>query len=251
MTKVPPEALRVFQSQFANALRNAEGEPTENTDLPARQFGVYKALVTNNVRGFIDRCFPVARSLIDEEQWNALNVDFFAHHCCTAPVFQDIPRQFWEYLQRRSPPLTPPWLTDLLHYEWLELAADTHTAQVPPSAGHITDTSQLTLNPTLFHCVYEWPVHTIGTHQADPLPEKTHMLVYRNHGDQVKFIAVNALTFNLIELLDQQPRLRLTDLITKLAEAHPQLELSTLQQFGPPLIEDLVAQNAILAIPCA
>ena len=57
-----PAKLRAFQSAFAGHLRSPvkAGRPS---GVPARPAKIYRELVFNNITGFIDACFPVAKSL--------------------------------------------------------------------------------------------------------------------------------------------------------------------------------------------
>jgi hypothetical protein len=59
------------------------------------------------------------------------------------------------------------------------------------------------VSPLVWCLAYRWPVHQIGPDHmpAAPLPDGTELVVYRRRNDQVSFMAVNAVTLRLIELL--------------------------------------------------
>ena len=57
--------------------------------------------------------------------WHALVHDFYRDHRCSTPLFPELPREFIQYLQARDAGAgDPPWLLELAHYEWVELALD-------------------------------------------------------------------------------------------------------------------------------
>ncbi len=50
--------------------------------------------------------------------------DFFACHACRTPLFTRLAEEFLVYLEqeRKGMPEDPPFLLELAHYEWVELA---------------------------------------------------------------------------------------------------------------------------------
>lgn len=241
----PPTSLVEFQSELSAYLRGNRQAPTmQTTSAPA--LSIYKNLVFNNVTRFIDKCFPVAKSMIPEHQWQDLRESFFARYSCPTPLFNDIPKHFCNFIRQQPTDLQHPWLADLLHYEWLELAADTHPGEVPAATPYSPE-CLLAINPTLFNASYSWPVHRLSPKQRDLSSQAVHLLVYRDVSDQVKFIEINALTAELIDLLSRNPSITTIKLLNRLHQTQPQFERDLLHQFGAELIKDLVAQNAVIA----
>jgi hypothetical protein len=70
MATVP--AFQAFQRAFARHLRDPHHTPRP-AGVPARRMAVYSELLFNNVCGFLDRCFPVLRSVVGEARWRRLN----------------------------------------------------------------------------------------------------------------------------------------------------------------------------------
>lgn len=241
----PPSSLTRFQAELSAYLRCSNMGSKLPENIPPKALGIYKDLVFGNLTRFIDKCFPVAKSIVPTEQWQNLCENFFAQYTCSSPFFNDIPKHFCDYTRQLPTDPLRPWFADLLHYEWLELAADTHPADVPPATPWLPK-QQLAVNPTLFNVAYAWPVHLIGPQHCDVAAHKTHLLVFRHHSHDVKFIEVNALTAELIHLLSRNPTITAIQLLDKLHQSQPQLELKVLYQFGTGLVDDLVGQNVIL-----
>ena len=83
----------------------------------------HRELFYNNVEGFISSGFPVLRELLDDKTWHAMVRDFFSRHRCKTPYFLEISAEFLDYLENeRDTSDDPPFIKELAHYEWAELA---------------------------------------------------------------------------------------------------------------------------------
>jgi len=112
----------------------------------------------------------------------------------------------------------PPWLPELAHYEWVELALQISDAQPPvevdPVGASRTDPGQALLegvpvvSPQAWALAYRWPVHRIGPeHRPSETPEQpTLLLVRRDAQGDVRFAQLSPLAFRLLELLDGATR---------------------------------------------
>lgn len=201
-------SFQQFQYQFTRHLRDSQqpipaGVATERID-------VYAELLFNNLRGFIDACCPICHEIVGEPRWTELIRAFYIEHRCHSPLFRDIPREFVHWLRDNPQHQTdlPPFIADLAHYEWLELAADVHPAQVF-GACELADVlgSSLQANPTLQLGIYPWPVQHISTQFQPDTPDATptSLAVYRDHNDIVHFTQLNPLSAHLLSLLQAQP----------------------------------------------
>ena len=205
-----PDFLR-RQYEFAAHIRDPERHPGP-ADVEDRRMAIYRELFFNNVEGFLANSFPVLRSLLDEAAWTALVRDFYARHRCHTPLFLEIPREFLHYLEqeREAGEEAPPFLYELAHYEWLELALS--VAEDPePDTGVDPDGDLLAghprLSPLAWAFRYAYPVHRIGPDfQPDtPVPEGVFLLVYRDPGDEVHFLELNPVSARLFALLRDEP----------------------------------------------
>ncbi len=197
-----PTGLQQFQRSFSERLR---GIRTVISDDEPPATAIYRALLFNNLCGFINRCFPVARRVLSEEQWHRLCDAFFQETRCASPYFRDIPEQFIAFVQEHEPVGVPPWLTELLHYEWIELVVDSQPEEVLPGSRDLTDESALYVNPTLKNLQYQWPVHTIAPESLPASPALCCLLVYRRSDDRVAFLEANPMAAVLLQVIAQAP----------------------------------------------
>ncbi len=240
------------QLEFTAHVRDPKRHPCP-ADVEERRMAVYRELLYNNVEGFVSGAFPVLRSLMDDGQWHALVRDFFARHRCTSPLFLEIPREFLDYLreQRAPEPGDPPFLDELAHYEWVELALSVLDAKLDEHAvdpeGDLLAGSPV-LSPAAWCLRYAYPVHRIGPGYRPDGPGKapTHLLVYRGGDEEVHFMEVNAVTARLLELLGGEPapggRRALERIARELRHAEPQAVIDA----GRAVLEDLRARGVVL-----
>ena len=87
---------------------------------------IYRDLFFNNIQTMLAGNFPVLRALYSEQDWLALIRAFYAHYRCHTPLFTEIAREFLRYLQdfRETTESDPPFLLELAHYEWVEMALE-------------------------------------------------------------------------------------------------------------------------------
>jgi hypothetical protein len=233
--------LSEFQSAFAGHLRSPStaGRPS---GIPARPAKIYRELLFNNITGFIDACFPVAKSLFPESRWRALCRSFFRDWPSHTPYFSRIPEQFVRYVEARHESLqVPAYLPELLHYEWLELEVDTAADKSAGSA----DSRRLTLNPSVRYARYQWPVHRIGPTYRPRKPRPTVLLVHRNPAHEVRFTEINEITAQLLDVLAEAPQSAhdaLKILAKRLGHANP----DALQIHGRQLLAGFIQQGVIM-----
>lgn len=235
--------LQAFQRALAAHLRDP-AHVRRPPGVPARAAGVYAGLLRNNLRGFVDACFPVARATLGERPWAALVGRYFRSHASHTPYFSRIAGEFadWAGGPDKAPGL-PLWLPELLHYEWIELAVDTDPAVPERHADNL-----LRLNPTARNLRYGWPVHRIGPAYRPRKPQAAHLLVYRDADDAVRFIEINALTARLLEIIALGPA-RPGDAIAALARELGHSHADALQGHGRDLLADLIRQQALTGTP--
>ena len=133
-----PERLRQQQARLAAHVRDPDHEAPP-PGIEDRRLKVYRELFYNSLQGLLAGNFPVIRRLLGDDGWHALVRDFYREHRAATPLFPELPREFIQYLQEREPPdaTNPPWLVELAHYEWAELALDLHDGPLglPASSG--------------------------------------------------------------------------------------------------------------------
>jgi hypothetical protein len=235
-------ALRESQLQMARYLRNPDSaSPPEGVE--QRRLDIYTGLVYRNIEGFISGGFPVLRSLYSDEDWHSLVRAFVEGHRCHTPYFLEISQEFIQFLmhefQRRE--VDPPFVAELAHYEWVELALDVAEAE-PPPARQAVDVlaSVLQLSPLAWLLSYQFPVHRIGPDYQPRNPEQpTYLVVYRDRGERVRFMELNAVSARLVELSRDNTTASGAELLRTLA-AESGVEEATIFEFGAVQLSELL-----------
>lgn len=200
-----PTPLAELQQTICAHLRAPQRAPAP-PQMPPPRMALYRELVRTNFAEQLGGAFPVLQQSCDEGCWERLLDDFLADHRCRSPLFHQLPQEFVDYLQNEREPAAddPPWLAELAHYEWVELALAQHEAELPPSDS-VADPLQriFRLSPLAWPLSYRYAVHRIGPHYRpqQPEPEPTQLLVYRDRDNQVQFMAINVLTARLLQLI--------------------------------------------------
>lgn len=235
--------FRQVQRRFAAHLRDPKRNPAP-PGIEPRRLRIYTELFYNNVEGFLAKGFPVIRRLTPDRRWHALVREFFASHRCRTPLFHRIAAEFVDWLAARRPrPGEPPFLRELAHYEWIELELATAPDPVQPAeANGDLMTGRPVVSPLARLLEYRFPVHRISPDFRPRRPERepTRLVVCRAQDHTVRFLAVNAETARLIQLL-QPGRWSGAQALARLArERHGRR--------GGPSHEALIAQGAELLV---
>ncbi len=211
----PGANLRPFQTlqlDFAAYIRHPERNPLP-AGIEQRRMRIYARLFYNNVESFLSNTFSVFRKLVGEERWHALVRDFLHRHRAQSPYFSHIPEEFLQYLGEhdRQRPTTPPFALELCHYQWVKLALE-----LAPDADCAFDDEPLAiddaiaLSPLAWPLRYAYPVPRIGPdfQPAEPSAEPTYLIACRNRQDRARFLASNAVTTRLLQLVDEGGAMR-------------------------------------------
>lgn len=206
-----PAALRAQQFALARHIRDPQANPPP-PGIEDRRLRIYRELFYNNIEDLLSGNFPVARTLLDDGDWHALVRGFLREHRCRTPLFPELPREFLQYLEHRQTHggNDPPWLLELAHYEWVELALDIDDAD-PATLPHDPSGDLLAgiplPSPLAWPLAYRWPVHRLGPEfLPDAAPQTpTFLLVRRDHAHKVRFSEINGLTFRLLQRLGEAP----------------------------------------------
>lgn len=238
-------AFQEFQHAFGRHLRDPRRAPRP-AGVPARRAAIYGELLFNNITGCLDACYPVTRRMLGAVRWRRLQRAFFRAARCRTPFFREIPREFLDWLAAAEVPALPAWLRELTHYEWVELALDVMEAAAPPCdpAGDLLDGIPVPA-PALMNLAYAWPVQQIGPDYRPRKPRQTHLLVFRDAGDAVRFVELNPVSARLVALLVEGGMTGRAACLRVAGEiAHP--DPAAVVAHGAGLLEDLRAAGAIL-----
>jgi hypothetical protein len=247
----PPKFIRT-QYEFAAHIRDPQRQ-ARPADVDDRRMAVYRELFYSNLEGFLADNFPVVKRVLPARQWHAMARDFLARHRCRTPYFPEIGQEFLSYLQeeRDAAAGDPPFLLELAHYEWVELAlafsdADRDAPAADPNGDVFTGVP--VISPLAWNLSYHYPVHRIGPEfqPRQPGAEPTHLIVYRNRLDRVQFLEINGVTQRLLQLLKEHPAWTGGDAVARIAEElqHPRPEAVTAA--GRQLLGDLRGRDILL-----
>jgi len=204
-----PEGANFRKKQFALAAHIRDPEhapPPENME--DRRLEIYRELFFNNLLNLLSSTFPVLRKLHEPERWRALVRDFMIQHRAHTPYFLQIPREFLEYLEQTRGVRADdfPFLAELAHYEWAELALSVSDDEDDLSEID-TDGDMLDGAPVksvlAWPLSYRFPVHRISLDfvPATPGDQPTHLVVFRKADDELEFRELNPVTARLLELI--------------------------------------------------
>jgi hypothetical protein len=245
-------AFQEVQYAFAAHIRDpaAHARPA---GVEERRMAIYRELFYNNVEGFIRDGFPVLRSITPDAAWHRRVRAFFARHRCRTPYFAEISREFVDWLagERGEHPDDPPFIAELAHYEWVELALQSSDADRElPAVDHNGDvfSAAPVVSPLAWHLAYCFPVHRISPEfqPAAPDGQPTYLVVYRDRLDAVHFLEINAVTYRLLELLKEHPGRTGRDAVKQVADELRHPDPAAVAAHGRALLDDLRSRNILI-----
>jgi hypothetical protein len=253
------EKLRRLQFEFAAHIRDPDNAPAP-AGIEDRRMKIYRELFYNNLRDLLGRSFPVLKRILGEDAWDGMVRDWLRHHRAQTPLFLELPQEFLAYLQHERPATAgdPPFMLELAHYEWVELALGIDEREIVDdaldAAGDLLEGCPV-LSPLASALAYTWPVHRISPdyQPAEPPAEPTRLLVYRDRRDEVGFIEINLVTARLLELLEVPAGERRSgrDCLLQIAAelGHPEPE--TVVGGGLEILAGLRKRDVIIGVaPC-
>ncbi len=112
-----------LQYAFTRHIRDPQHAPAPE-GIEDRRMAIYRDLLYRNVESFMANSFPVLRKIMADAAWHALIRDYFHTHQARTPLFPKMPYEFLQYLESGRGALAGdfPFLYELAHYEWVELA---------------------------------------------------------------------------------------------------------------------------------
>lgn len=245
-----------YQAAFTAHIRQP-AEYTKPAGVNSKRMRVYREIVFNNFLASVSACFPVLLGIVGKRRFSQLVRQCFFLQPFKSPLFQDIPRSFVDFLQSLafSELGLPDYTAQLAHYEWIELVL---SRQIDENAFIDSNIAVDTAN-TLLHLTvtlpavhqllrYDFPVHQLSQKSKHLAPEATFLLVYRTSDFQIRFIQLNAVTYQLLLQLKTAHCLLLSHLQTLASQLseHPE---TVIIQYGLATIHQLYNQQAIIIDP--
>ena len=257
MSAAPPEVhergrSRALLYQFTAHVRDPDHNPAPS-GIEDRRMAIYRDLVFANVESFVSSNFPVIRTLYNDTEWDGLVREFLRDHVCHTPLPPEFAREFMRYLEYRQQQgeNDPPFLLELAHYEWVELALSIDESEidaVPHDAQGDPVDGVPVMSPLACVLAYRFPVHRIDAdfRPAEPDPQPTVLLLVRGRDDTVRFHEINALSALLIERLQQNSTASGAECLNALLAGHGSSGDPALREAGIGMLHELKAHQAIL-----
>ena len=225
-----------LQLALARHLRDPDAV-TAPADLEDRRVQIYRELVFNNLSSLLGGNFPVIRRLLKGEEWPHLVRRFLAEHGSHTPLFHELGSEFVRFLGEHPEHWSGqrPFMHELAHYEWVELALELAQGDIDEAAAGSTGGDPIdevpVASPVAWVLGYRYPVHQIRVdfQPAAPPEQPTWLLIYRNRGDRVQFQALEPLAARLLALAQESDDKTGRELVMALAT-----------EIGHPRPEDLI-----------
>lgn len=240
------------QFEFAAYIRDPQNNPRP-PEVEDRRMAIYRELFFNNVEDFMASSYPVLKEILGEDRWQKLIQNYFTEHRAETPLFPQLPAEFLKYLNdvRRPQAGDPPFMLELAHYEWMELAALQSDTEI--NWDRIDRDGDLlsghpVISPLAWILGYEYPVHQIDKDfQPDkPGEQPTNIIVYRDMKDEVGFIEINPMTTTLLNRLQQDSGLTGQMLLQELADEMQHPDPAIVIDGGMKILENLQTHDIVL-----
>jgi len=187
-----------IQQHFADRIRHKD-----NVSCPIgidnARMQVYEECFFNGISELLSNAFPVINEILTGSEWESLIKNFYAFHHCKSPLFYEVPQEFLEYLINTNSLIEKyPFIIELAHYEWMELALDLAVGEVSKPNEEINlYKNKFILSPLAEVVAYNYPVHKIKKGN-NPKKEIVFICIYRNYEYKVKFIELNQLSARIL-----------------------------------------------------
>jgi len=244
------------QTQYAFAAHIRQPEKNSApSNIEDRRMKIYRDLFYNNVESFMSTTYPVLCEILGEQRWHALIHDYFANHKAHTPLFPEMPREFLVYLEDEREPQVDdfPFMLELAHYEWIELALS--ISELTDDTSKLSNTVDL-LNeiPILSNLAwllsYQYPVQQISSRF---LPTKentqaTHIIASRLLDDEeISFTEINPVIARLLQLIkSNENKLTGKQLLTQIANELEHPDIDSIISFGFDTLVELHNKNIII-----
>lgn len=223
--------MSTYQSKFVSYLKSGEWEGTipENME-------VYPWLIEHNVKQAFNKAFPISKSHLTDDKWDALLDDCYRNLVYDCDQWQDVPSELLVFIQNygRQYGEEYPWLIEMMYYEIEErrqfAQQDQHEAIVVNQAIDLSRKYGLSVNASIH--AFAFPVYMEGwTPNGDT--GSYFLLMYRDHLDfKIHKLEINVFLYQLLMCMDIEASL-------------DHAIRNTIDMMGVPMSDDIL-QNCLL-----
>jgi uncharacterized protein len=215
---------------------------------------VYRDLVMNNLNGLLSSTFPVLHATLPDAAWERLLRHFLATHHSKTPLFTEIGNEFLQFLEANPSFLAnAPWLEELAHYEWAELALQLRDATLPAHNQHADLLGSVPmLSPLAWPLAYRWPVHRIAPdyQPIEPPDLPTFLLLRRESDGRICFSQLSPFLYRLLEMVEHNHSHKTADaLLRELAAEAGQTHITAFFDEAAPMLHQLYREGVLLHRP--
>ena len=240
------------QYEFAAHIRDPEKNAAPE-GIEDRRMAIYRDLFFNNLRNLLGSTFPVLKKLSGKDRWGTLIREFMAKHESQTPYFLEIPKEFLAFLENEHEPSADdfPFLLELAHYEWVELAlsvsTDSNDMSLVDPDGDMLDGAPA-MSVLAWSLAYQFPVHRISENYQpqEPGEQPTYLAVYRNADNEISFMELNSVTAGLLDKISNNTEQKTgRELLSGLA-SEIGFDPDALVQHGADALAELRAADILL-----
>lgn len=220
-----------------------------------RRMAIYRDLLYRNVANFMADSYPVLRRILPDDRWHALMRDYFREHEARTPLFPSMPQELLHYLERERGlhEDDPPFLFELAHYEWIELAASLDKREIPTNGirpGGDPLEGVPVPNPIVWCLRYRYPVHRIGPSYlpTEAPAESTYLAVCRGRAGRVRYLELNAVSARLLDLVREERGLSGRALLEAIVRELNLREMSSILTSGRKMLERMRDRDLLLGV---
>ena len=246
------DAVSELREQLATLAQHVRDPGTHPgpPGIEARRLRIYSELVYTNLDELLASTFPVIRTTVGDVDWQALVRRFLANHVSHTPLFTELGRELVSFLESDAGhDAGRPWLAELAHYEWAELALQLSDTAMPlhDPAGDLIDGVPL-LSPLAWPHAYRWPVSRIGPDfQSRELPAEPTLVLLRREADgRIHFSALSPLLFRLLELVSANADATGRTLLRQLADEAGHADFEAFLSEARPMLQRLHEEHLLL-----
>lgn len=250
MAKLPE--FQQKQYAFAAHIRDPENNPAPS-GVENRRMAIYRELFFNNLHSLLGSTFPVIKKLHKPDKFRSLIRAFMVQHEAQTPYFLEVPQEFLTFLQREYELQDDdfPFLIELAHYEWVELAlsvseAVNDTTKVDPDGDLLQGIPVRSVLAWTY--AYQYPVHRISEdyQPTEPGEALTFLVVCRKANDDMDFLELNPVTARLLELIEANEQHSGRELLLKLADEINYPDVEALLQHGAEAMQQMRQTEILL-----
>ncbi|WP_223463036.1 MULTISPECIES: HvfC family RiPP maturation protein [unclassified Pseudomonas] len=245
------QSLHHQQSAMGRYLRDP-GHFSPPAEMDPARAQVYCDLVFANLSSLLSGTFPVLLKILGDEHWRSLVRIFLRDYRARTPKFGEIAQEFVEFLATEPQALSdgpwPPFMVELAHYEWVEMALQQSDAE-PLVAGDAALLLErpLQVSALAWPLAYAWPVQQVGPdHQPDALPDQPTLLLVRRAEDwSVRFSELSPLAWRLLQRIDEFPEVTGREQLQGLAVEAGQVGSSEFFEGGLRLLRQMHGEGVV------